>query len=226
MTQVDLLPTPPGSIMPKSNKFPKGSIGPQFVNKFMPWFERFWHEHKRYPSITDIITQFGFTAEQVNLLNQSKFWLQSLDRRGIARPDSQLNKLSDKQVAAVAIMSNFSDRRPVLARLAEIEVTQEELNGWMSNPTFKNYFHMRAQDVFENVSPVATVALARQIEKENFAAIKFYFEITGQAQSPEAINVKQAMNVLIEAVQKHVQDPAVLQAIAEEVQAVRGIQGV
>lgn len=226
MTTELVLPSPPGALKPVKNKFPKGPIGPQFVNKFMPWFERFWHENKRYPSDTDIITQFGFSTQQVLVLNNSKFWLQSLDRRGIARPGSERDKLSSKQIAAVAIMSNFSDRRPVEARLAEINVSQEELQGWMSNPDFKNYFHNRAQDTFDNVAPVATVALAKQIERGNFQAIKFYYEITGQAQSPEAVNVRQAMNVLIEAVQKHVKDPAVLDAIANEVQSVRGIQGV
>lgn len=222
----ELVPAAPGAIKPVKNKFPKGQIGPAFVNKFMPWFERFWHENKRYPSTADIITQFGFTPEQINLLHSSKFWLQSLDRRGIRRPGSDDYKLSERQIAAIAIMSNFTDRRPVEARLAEINVSPEELQGWMSDPAFKNHFHSRAQDAFDNVAPVATVSLAKQIERGNFQAIKFYYEITGQAQSPEAVNVRQAMNVLIEAVQKHVKDPAVLEAIAQEVQTIRGIQSV
>ncbi len=52
----------------------------------------------------------------------------------------------------------------------------------------------------------------------NINALKFYWEITGRSQSPELVNVKMMMMKVIEAVQKHVKDPAVLAAIGEEIQ--------
>src|SRR5690606_26030620 len=99
-----------------------------------------------------------------------------------------------------------------------------EYNGWMNDPTFKNAITARADDVLNNVGVDANLGLAKLIQDNDFRAIKFYFEITGKAASPEAINVKQTMQILIEAVQKHVKDPSVLQAIAEEVNTVRAIQ--
>ena len=204
-------------------KFPKGPIGPQFTAKLLPWFEQYWHENKKYPSSVDIIQKFALTVEQVELLNQSKFWLLCLDRRGIARPD--VHHLNEKQIAAIAILTNFGDLRNPVARLSQIGVSEEELNGWRSNPEFKRELQNRASEVLDNVAPDATVELAKAIKRGNFQAIKFYFEITGQAQSPEAINVKMAMQILVEAVQKHVKDPAVLDAIGAEVQAMRAVKG-
>lgn len=223
MASTDLVPTAPGQAPLPKNRFPKGGIGPQFVSRFMPWVESYWHEHKHYPSSSDFVGRFGFTAEQVSLLNGSKFWLQALDRRGIARPDRNTDFLSAKQVAAIAIITNFQDTRNPVARLAQIDVTEEELNGWYSNPAFKAELSRRAEDVFENIAPDATVELARAIKRGNFQAIKFYYEITGQASSPEVVNMKKVIQILVETVQEHVKDPAVLQAISAKIEMVRGI---
>lgn len=212
--------------LPKTTIWPKTSnIGPKFIEKAMPWFENFWHTSKRYPSKSEIIQHFGFTPEQVTALNNHKFWLTCLDRRGITRPLSLGEELSltDRQIAAISILTNFNDTRSPVAKLAKAGITAEELAGWRSNPVFQEALKNWTDDMLDNIAPDAAVELARAIKKGNFPAIKFYYEITGRANSPEAINVKQAMNVLIEAVQKHVKDPEVLQAIANEVNNVRAL---
>lgn len=221
-----LVPTSPAQTAPvKPKAFPK-TIGPKFIDLYMPWFESYWHLNKRYPSDADIAQQFGWDQLRIGYLNSHKFWLACLKRRGITAPNaSLLNRweLTERQVAAVAIITNFHDKRSPVARLSEIGVTEQELQGWYSNQKFLNYLNARSEDALANVASTANIELARLITKGNFQAIKFYFEITGKAQSPEAINLQRSAQVLIEAVQKHVKDPAVLQAIAEEVQTVRGL---
>lgn len=221
-SMTDLVVAPPKAASIPKNKFPK-EIGPQFLNRFMPWVETYWHEYGRYPSDSDWVQKFGFEPQQIERLNLSKLWLKALERRGIARPDHSRSFLNERQIAAIAVITNFNNLQHPVARLADIGVSEEELNGWYSNPAFKDEMARRAEHVFENIAPTATVELGRQIQKGNFQAIKFYYEITGRAASPESLNVKRAMQVLIEAVQKHVKDPAVLQAIAQEVQNVRGL---
>lgn len=227
MAMSDLVPTSPQqTAVPVRPKAAPKSIGPKFIEMYMPWFESFWHDNKRYPSDSDIAQKFGWKPEYIGYVNSHKFWLGCLQRRGITPPNaSYLNRfeLSDKQVAAVAIITNFTDKRSPVARLTDIGVSELELQGWYSNPKFLSYLTARSEDALANVGPTANVELARLIQNGNFQAIKFYFEVTGKAQSPEAVNVKQALQVIIEAVQKHVKDPTVLQAIAEEVQAVRGL---
>lgn len=194
--------------------FPK-TVGPKFVKKILPWVETFWHSNKRYPTDSELAQKFGLTTEQLTMLHGSKYYKQCLRSRGISlRPDD----LSPKQVAAITLITNFSDTRPSPVKMASIGVTEEELNGWYSNPEFKRELAARADDILENVFPEAQAQLARQIKKGNFPALKFYYEITGRAQSPEVVNIKMAMNRLIEAVQKHISDPVVLQAIANDMQ--------
>lgn len=210
----------------KKLNFPKTGIGPQFVKKVMPWVETYWHTHHKYPDVVDFAEKFGLEANEINLMNMSKFWLKCLDARGIARPNTEANYLSDRQIAAIAIITNFDDTRSPVAKLAQINVTEEELNGWRSNPGFMESLQRRTDNILENVAPDATAELARKIKRGDFNALKFWFEITGRAASPEAVNVKQAMQILVEAVQKHVSDPETLQKIADEVNQVRAIQGV
>lgn len=213
----------PASITKNGNpKTP--NFGPKFTRYAMPWFEQYWHTKHNYPSDGEIMDRFGCSLEQVRQLNTHRFWLQSLGRRGIALPGVP-NYLSDRQVAAIGLMTNFNNLESLQARLASIGVTEEELNGWYQNPLFKNALRDRADTVLDNVSTDATVELARAIKKGDFRAIKFYFEITGQAQSKESVDIKRAMQILIEAVQKHVKDEAVLEAIGAEVQSMRAIQG-
>lgn len=202
-------------------KFPK-QVGPQFVNKAMPWFESFWHRMGRYPANDEIMGHFKFTLEQVELLNLSPYWEKCLHERGIRLP-SQTN-LTSTQVAAISLITNFSDRRSIPAKLAAIGVTEEQINGWYKDKEFQEELRIRTDAQLDNSFPEAQASLIRQIQKGNFQAIKFYYEITGRAVAPEQMQVKQAMQHLIEAVQKHVKDPETLQAIATEVRALGGIQ--
>lgn len=222
--QRGLVPYWPASVTKNGNpKTP--NFGPKFSRYAMPWFEQYWHSKHKYPSDGEIMERFGANLKQVQQLNTHRFWLQALDRRGIARPGLTALELTDRQIAAISLITNFNNLEPLPVKLASIGITEEELNGWYQNPLFENALRERADNVLGSVSTDATVELARAIKKGDFRAIKFYFEITGQAQSREAVDIKRAMQILVEAVQKHVKDEAVLDAIGAEVQTMRAIQG-
>ncbi len=210
---------------PKQQSNGNYNYGPRFTRYAMPWFETFWFEHKRYPLAAEIMKRFGCTLEQVQQLNKHKFFLSCLESRGIALPGQEEYILTDRQVAAISLITNFQIVEPTHVKLAALGITPEELNGWYQNPYFSKALNERADSILGNLRPDATASLAKEIKKGNFPAIKFYFEITGQAQTQESVNVKQAMQILIEAVQKHVKDPDTLQKIAGEVQSLRSIQG-
>jgi hypothetical protein len=218
MSEVALRPVQGTSLI----KFPK-QVGPQFVNKAMPWFESFWHRHGRYPKNDEIMGYFKFTLQQVELLNMSPYWIKSLEERGIRVPEK--SGLSAEQVAAISLITNFSDRRSIPAKIAAIGVTEEQINGWYKDPEFKKELAERSEAVFEIAHPEVQASLIRQIQKGNFQAIKFYYEVTGRASSPEQIKLKQAMQSLMEAVQRNVQDPATLKAIGDDLLALQNLNG-
>lgn len=200
--------------MPKV-KMPKGKIGPQLTNKVVPWVEQFWHAHKRYPTDTELSTEFGFSAFDLERLHASKFYKICLDSRGIRMREGNL---SEKQIAAITVVSNIHDTRPNAAKLAGIGVTSEEYYGWQQDPKFKAELEARAEDLLGNLYPEAVQALGKQVKGGNINALKFYWEVSGRMDTPELVNVKMMMQRVIEAVQKHVKDPEVLAAIGEEIQ--------
>jgi hypothetical protein len=140
-----------------------------------------------------------------------------LQNRGISH---QRKYFTEKQVAAISLITNIYDPRPNNAKLAAIGVTPEEYNGWMSNPDFKQELTNRADEILDNVYPDAQAALAKRVRSGDVPALKFYYEITGRAASPETVNLKMTVVRLIEAIQKHVKDPELLAAIAQEIQGV------
>ena len=211
------------------------------VNKVVPWIETFWFAQKRFPSDTELVTVFNFGGQPLNsagskvefdLLQKLKLTKQfklALNARGITyNPFSEsgsqdFSKLSPAQVATISLLTNFSDTRPTPLKLRSINVTTEEIQGWMVNPEFNRLLTARADEQLNNIYPEAVTALNRRIKNGSVPAIKFYFELTGRATTPETLNLKLAMQHLIEAVQKHVHDPLVLEAIARDFQAVQAL---
>lgn len=216
----------PAAPIRKLPQLPKQGMSIKFANLMLPFVENFWHSRKTYPDTMTLMQEFGLSREEVIFINQQKMWLKCLDRRGIRRPNVDEDFLSAKQQAVIALITNYHDTRHKSVKLAVVGCSEEEYNGWMQDKAFKSAITNRSEEVLNNVGVDANVALGQLIQAKDFRALKFYFEITGKASSPEAINVKQTMQVLIEAVQKHVKDPEVLQAIAAEVNQVRNIQGV
>jgi hypothetical protein len=199
----------------KKLELPKGKLGPNFVRKILPWVETYWHQYKRYPSDTELAAEFGFNADDLLRLHVSKYYLNCLRERGISH---EPGFFTPEQVAAISLISNVYDTRPPAAKLAAIGVSAEQYNGWMQDPKFKEELQRRSEDILGNIFPEAQAALAKQVMNGSIPALKFYYEITGRAQSPETVNIKMLMVKVIEAIQKHVKDPAVLAAIASEIQ--------
>lgn len=202
--------------------FPK-HVGPRWVNKVMPWVEQFWLEKKRYPSDSELVQKFGFTPEQLLMMHHSKFYRNSLEARGIVREPSP--DLSPEQIAAITLLTNFNDRRSKEAKMAAIGVTMEQLNGWMRYPEFQRRLASAADEITEFFYPEAQVQLTKQIQNGNFQALKFYYEMTGRAQSPETVNLRQMVLTLQTILIKYIQDPEVLRAIAFEMRNALGNNG-
>lgn len=201
-------------------KFPK-QVGPAFTQKIMPWVETFWQGKRRYPTTDEFMTQYTLTAEQVRLLNLSPFWIQACERRGIRLPEQV--ELSPKQVAAISLITNFTDRRSIPVKMAAIDVSEEELNGWYADPQFDNLLRTRTDVTLDTSFPEVQASLIKQVQKGNLQAIKFYYEITGRTKNEEAQNLRLIVAQLIEAVQKHVQDPDALYAIGKELESMQSI---
>lgn len=193
------------------------------VNKIMPWLEDYYFTRKKYPDVSDFVQRFDFTkvdddpVQAVRELHRSKFFRNVLRSRGI-HPSLQsigFDELSAEQVAAIAIVCNIGDSRSLPAKLASINVTVEQYNGWLVNQSFRQRIEDRANDSLQMYFPQAAAQLRDNISDGNQRALEYYMKITGRETTPEQLNLQRAMQVLVECVQKHVPQET-LAAISNE----------
>lgn len=202
---------------PKSDggryKLPK-TVGPQMINRVMPWVEDYYRENKRYPSDSEFLSRYEIDANGLENLQRSRLYRNALRSRGII---SEPNLLLPEQIATISVLTNFADGRSQDAKLASLGVSVEQYNGWLNQAEFRRRLEASADEVMTKIYPTAMDSFAKQIKAGNMRAIEKYFEMTGRAQTPEMVNMQKVARAMIEAVQRHVKDPELLKTIAADI---------
>ena len=131
--------------------------------------------------------------------------------------------LSDIQLAAASVVLNPLDRRAISEKLKPLGVSIGQYNQWKKNPSFKRYLEQQGSELFGEHMPEIDAALVSQATSGNTRATKLLYEVSGRYRPGAANdidNVKLLIIRLTEILQRHIKDPGVLQAIAEEIQDV------
>lgn len=193
-------------------------------NNVIAFIEQFYYSRKRIPNISEMIPYLDIDSEEIKKLVRQPRIIAALERRGID-PTAMLSStatgvpmLSPRQIAAANVMLNFGDRRKPDQKLADLGITPEEYQGWLQAPHFKKFLAGMADDVLDNAYPDANVALAQKVRDGNIPALRLFYDVTGKTNQQEVIKAKVLVGKILEAVQRHVTDPRILEAIAEEIQ--------
>jgi hypothetical protein len=190
--------------------------------KAVNWIEEWWLRKHEFPPV-DALKNFlpDFSLEEAL---KNEVFIASLVNRGIKLPtaDSSKHHLSNEQLAAIAVMSNFRDGKSGPAKLRSIGVTWTQWHGWMRNKHFKEYLQDLCAVNFADSLDVAQQGILRGMEKGNTDTIKFYLEVTGRytPQTQELANVKMILSRILEVIQIHVKDQNTLRAIDADFQKV------
>lgn len=194
--------------------------------------EQFWHENRHFPSTPQIAEMTKLTPEVIMDNLQDPVVKVRIVNRGISydatppqlKGETSKNKtlLTDKQLAAAMCILNVADPRSLRSKLESLGIPQSTYNGWTKNKTFTDFMNSQMESMFGAAMPLAHKALIDKVISGDVKAIKLYYEMTGRwngQQSQETSNVKMVIIRLIEILQKHINDPIVLAAIAEEMKA-------
>lgn len=161
---------------------------------------------------------------ELNNLKANPLFKASMDVRGIVvnlDSDKQLRdvtKLTARQMAAASTMMNLTDRRSNEKKLRDIGVSTEEWSNWLQNKQFAEYLRERSEVMIDNSLHEAHIGLMRGVTQGNTASIKLYYELTGRYNPNEEnnVNIRLVIGRVLEAIQKHIRDPEVLNALAVE----------
>jgi hypothetical protein len=166
--------------------------------------------------------KFPVNSEHIDNLKDNKLFQASMQSRGIVvntNEDGQLmdvKTLTQRQMAAAAIMLNLTDRRSDEKKLRDIGVSTEEFSTWMQNAQFVEYMRQRSEQLIASSVHEAHMGLLRGVRQGNTASIKLYYELTGRYNPNEEnqVNVRLLIGRVLEAIQKHVKSPDTLNALA------------
>ncbi len=153
---------------------------------------------------------------------QHDIFLKALYNRGIKPPNVLEEGLTNEQVAAIATICNFADRRSRTAKLKSLGISVTKWQGWLKDKAFREYLHTFSAANFEDNVHVAHEGLLNAVDRGSVDAIKFYMEITGRYTqgSQETQNIKIVLARVIESIQRHVKDPEILRSIATDFESI------
>lgn len=131
------------------------------------------------------------------------------------------NQLTDKQLAVAHTLLNPFDRRSLEGKLRELGVSPNTYYGWLKSEIFAQYMKRRSEELFGDTMPMAHSALMRNVIGGDVKSLKLFYEMTNRWQgvkSQDTGNLRAVIMQLIEVIQKHVNDPETLKAIARDFQ--------
>lgn len=192
------------------------SLDFKIESAFIFFIESYWQKNGVFPRDTEINQNLGLTKEQIAELLSRKGVQASLDRRGVV--SSQQDGFTAIQLAAINTYIDISDTRPDRTKLSDLGLTPSQWNGWMRDAKFRKYVMDRAAHLFNNDTlAAAQMAVSKKVKAGDPRILKLYFDI--RAKDTELQNnqdMRSVMMGLIEIIQKHVPDQAVLKSIASE----------
>lgn len=188
----------------------------------------FWSEGS-IPSVEKVTETLNgaYPIELVQDYFCSEDFQEKLERLGL-KEDSVKGLLTPEQLLVANAELNFLDRRSIRQKLDEInkatglDIKTSRYQAWTRDPVYREYVASRVEDLFKNIDVEAYKALMKAIQGGDLKAVEMLFTMKGKYSKTVNINmnVEQVLFKVVEIVAKHVEDPQILEAIAQEIETV------
>lgn len=185
------------------------------------YIEQTWWTTGAIPTQEKVAETLGVTVNTVKKWFSDEDFRNALITRGVSldtERDSAL--LTILQLTVANAILNFHDKRSLREKLSECGVNTQQYHAWMRTPAFRKYVENRAKEMFQSSDHLAYAALVDSVESKDQQALKLYFEMRG-IYNPRVqvdVNVDMVLTRVVEIVAKHVKDPAILEAIARDIE--------
>lgn len=149
--------------------------------------------------------------------------MRGISLRGLDGPDA--GKLTEEQlVVANTMLDRLGDTRSSKKKLAELGITSTKWEAWLRDPVFQSYLRTRSEALLGDNLHEGHLALLDRVRSGDTNAIKFYYELTGRynPNAKDNVNVASVLSMIVEVLQRHITDPSLLKAIAEDISLIAG----
>jgi hypothetical protein len=192
--------------------------------KLVDLLEQYWLIHGKVPTVAQI-EEMGIDGTYFKKCMVKGAFRHQLITRGVGIENPDDPKLTDwaldgKQLAAANIMLDLLDNRSRKRKLSDLGISTQEYQAWLRDPAFKAYLVQRSENLLKDNLHEAHAALLDRVRMGDSGAIKLYYELTGRyvpaAARAGSIDPMELITRVLEAVQTHVRDPKVLDALATD----------
>lgn len=178
------------------------------------------------PTYEEIADKVGVTVGTVeNWFKRNESFRFVLRSKGFPLPEDQkTGVLTPQQLMVTNMLLNLADKRSQREKLEVAGVSAQQYQMWRRDPNFMSYMQERARIMFKDASDVAAMTVLKNMEAGDLNAARFFYELTG-VYNPRVqvdVNVDSIMSRVVEIIQKHVRDPQVMLAIAEDLDRLAG----
>jgi len=204
----------------------------QQQSDFVNFLEQYWYEHGTIPS-KDLCTDLGLNADVLWEHFRSADFRDAVLGRGISLrglaeysgPPGSNNRvpfkvLTETQLAVANCLLDLRDNRSQKNKLKDFGVSTQQYQGWLRDPAYQHYIRTRGEAYLGDNQHEAHLALVERVRVGDVSAIKYFNELTGRyiptKDGNTGVDVNMLLMRVIEAVQKHVRDPEIQEAIAAE----------
>ena len=188
------------------------------------YIEEFYYRNGRTPTNFELAGNFG-KSEQVVAKWFDDAMYEALEMRGIIYNKST-NGLTADQLLVANTMLNLADGRSQKKKLQDLKISAAQYSAWTRDPVFQDYMRTRAEQMMGDSLHEAHLALIDNVRHGDLGSLKLYYEMVGRWSTKTAneVNIEFVIIKLMEIIQKHVKDPAILTAIAEEITGLTAAQ--
>lgn len=173
------------------------------------------------------LIELGCSEEAAESLSEAPFW-DALARRGINKPTSSRHVLSERQVHALSILTNVTDRRSPRTKLSSIGVEWYEYQAWSHDPLFARQHRALSEKNLRVTQGLVLDAVTTAAASGDLNAAKYFNQLSGRYDpntiTAEGSNVREMLAVVSEILQEELAGyPELMRAIGGRMAVVIGV---
>lgn len=202
------------------------SLSQEMIDTLVYIEQVWWEDNKAVPTNEKIAEATGVSLNTITGYWKNPDFRAALNARGIAFANESDGKaLTYEQLTVANMLMNVQDRRSLREKLKAAEglnVTPAQVAVWMRQPAFQQHLRRRGEALYEGADSSAYMALVKAIDGGDLKAVQLFFEMKGiyTPRQTVDVNVHAILSRVVEIISIHVADPAILQAIAQDLEQI------
>lgn len=160
-------------------------------------------------------------VDVINRVFASNNYARALEMRGVIDEKSTVG-LTEKQMLALNLITNFTDTRKLSMKLKSIGVSESEFNTWTrGHKRFKTIYRRLSENLFDDAqAAVNTTLVQKAVDGEDIRWTKLFNEMSGRwdPATRQQTDVRQVLQAVIEILTSTIKDPELLREIGGKMQ--------